>query len=158
MTINYQSVRFPNEEVFIQLLKAANTCQHAAVIDFNHGITATYTSLLTDVIQTRQNIWSQIPGSVFDEKGLITPDTPYIFILAPASYSFVIASFSILSIGAALCTMCKSNNSPKSQTSSGTDTRVNFKRPKRRNPKPSCHCRKQSPPSSWQILYTLNKP
>ncbi|KAJ5300657.1 uncharacterized protein N7443_005659 [Penicillium atrosanguineum] len=105
MTINYQSTQFPNEDIFVQLLKTARTCQHDSVIDFNRDITADYTSLLTDVIQTRQTIWSQVPRSVFDEKGLIVPDTPYIFILAPASYSYIIASFSILSIGAALCTM-----------------------------------------------------
>lgn len=108
MTINYQSTRFPNEEIFVQLLNAVRTCKHDAVIDFNRGITADYISLLLDIIQMRQRIWTKVPRSGFDDKGLIVPETPYVFILAPASYPFVVASFATLSIGAALCTMCKS--------------------------------------------------
>jgi hypothetical protein len=112
MTIDYQSTRFPNEEIFVQLIKAARTCQHDAVVDFNRGITADYISLLTDVVQMRENIWSTVPRSAFDDKGLIVPETPYIFILSPSSYPFVVASFGILSIGAALCTMCKLKATP----------------------------------------------
>lgn len=107
MTINFQSTRFPNEEIFLQLLKAASTSQRDAVIDFNRGISADYVQLLTDVIQMRQKIWSELPRSTFDERGIITPETPYVFILAPASYPFIAAAFAILSIGAAISPMCR---------------------------------------------------
>lgn len=108
MTINFQSTRLPNEDIFLQLLAAANSSRRDAVIDFNRGIRADYTQLLTDIIQMRQRIWSELPRMTFDDKGIIVPERPYIFILAPASYPFIVASFAALSIGAAICPMCKS--------------------------------------------------
>lgn len=106
MTINFQSTRFPNEEIFLQLLKAASTSQRDAVIDFNRGISADYVQLLTDVVQMRQKIWSELPKSTFDERGIIAPEAPYVFIFAPASYPFIVAAFAVLSIGAAISPMC----------------------------------------------------
>lgn len=107
MTINFQSTRFPNEEIFLQLLKAAKASQRDAVVDWNRGISADYIQLLTDVIQMRQKIWSQLPRSTFDERGIIASERPYIFILAPASYPFIVAAFAVLSIGAAISPMCR---------------------------------------------------
>lgn len=107
MTINYKSTVFPNDVVLCQLMEMALASKRDAIVDVPRGITASYAQLLADVLKTRERIWAEAPRSMFDDKGIITLDSPFIFILSSASYLVPVAAFAVLSVGAAICPMCK---------------------------------------------------
>ncbi|KAJ5486108.1 hypothetical protein N7530_000408 [Penicillium desertorum] len=108
MTVSYQNTLFPDDEILRLLLKAARFSKRDIIVDFLSGITADYTQLLADVIKTRQRIWTNAKRSTFDDRGLVLPESPYVFLLATSSYLVPVASFAILSIGAAVCPMSPS--------------------------------------------------
>ncbi|KAJ5987327.1 hypothetical protein N7451_011692 [Penicillium sp. IBT 35674x] len=102
MTIHYQNRVFPNDMVLCQLMEKALASKRDAIVDVPRGITASYAQLLTDVLRTREEIWAKAPRSMFDDKGIITLDSPFIFNLSSTSYLVPVAAFAILSIGAAI--------------------------------------------------------
>ncbi|KAJ5553982.1 hypothetical protein N7513_003941 [Penicillium frequentans] len=86
-------------------MEMALASKRDAIVDVPRGITASYAQLLTDVLKTRERIWAEAPRSMFDDKGIIMLDSPFIFILSSASYLVPVAAFAVLSVGAAICPM-----------------------------------------------------
>ncbi|GIK06541.1 putative NRPS-like protein biosynthetic cluster [Aspergillus viridinutans] len=98
--------KLPNEPFFERLVKACNEVQHVVIHDPQNGVDANYTQLFTDVLKMRQAIYEALPRSMFDGKRLIVEETPFIFILAPGNYEFIVASFAILGLGGAIVPLC----------------------------------------------------
>ncbi|KAF7175183.1 hypothetical protein CNMCM7691_006587 [Aspergillus felis] len=94
--------KVPNEPFFEHLIKAWNEVQHVVIHDPDNGVDANYTQLFTDVLNMRQAIYKGLPRSMFDDKLIIMEETPFIFVLAPGNYEFVVASLAILGLGGAL--------------------------------------------------------
>ncbi|GFF36871.1 hypothetical protein IFM51744_03272 [Aspergillus udagawae] len=94
--------KLPNEPFFEHLVKSWNEVQHVVIHDPQNGVDADYTQLFTDVLNMRQAIYEALPRSMFDDKRIIVEESPFIFILAPGNYEFIVASFAILALGGAL--------------------------------------------------------
>ncbi|KAI1279487.1 acyl-CoA synthetases/AMP-acid ligases II [Xylaria sp. FL0933] len=95
--------QLPDEPIFQRLID--NTKTHGRVIfhDPTCGVDATYPQLLHDIVSLRQRLHNWLPSSIFDKTGLLSDQTsPYILVLAPGNYDFVVASFTVLAIGGAL--------------------------------------------------------
>ncbi|KAJ6030002.1 hypothetical protein N7460_010268 [Penicillium canescens] len=102
MSDHWQSTVFPNEPIFKLLLEAAQENRHVAVSDSIRGVNASYAQLLVDICTMREEIRKLIPHSMFDARGLMPLEATCIFILGPASYLFILASFTALSLGGAI--------------------------------------------------------
>jgi hypothetical protein len=105
----WQSTAFPNEPIFKMLLEAAQENRHDAVSDSIRGVNASYSQLLVDICTMREEIRKLIPHSMFDARGLMPLEATCIFILGPASYLFILASFTALSLGGAICPLGRCN-------------------------------------------------
>ncbi|KAM5475932.1 hypothetical protein MauCBS54593_000614 [Microsporum audouinii] len=91
----------PNEPIFVQLLKVSRQVDHVIVHDANRGITADFTQLLADILQTRCSLRASLPGSVLGSNRLLKDTNPYVLLLPDGHYDFIIGAYSILSIGGA---------------------------------------------------------
>jgi hypothetical protein len=109
MSDHWQSTVFPNEPIFKLLLEAAQENQHVAVSDSIRGVNVSYSQLLVDICTMREEIRKLIPHSMFDARGLMPPEATCIFILGPASYLFILASFTALSLGGAIFPLGRCN-------------------------------------------------
>jgi hypothetical protein len=117
MSDHWQSTVFPNEPIFKLLLEAARENRHVAVSDSIRGVNASYAQLLVDICTMHEEIRKRIPQSMFDARGLMPLEATCIFILGPASYVFILASFTALSLGGAICPLGRSNKGALSTTS-----------------------------------------
>ncbi|PHH68333.1 hypothetical protein CDD82_633 [Ophiocordyceps australis] len=97
---------FPDEPLFRTILSNSRTNSSVIFQDPTcggpDGIHATYARLLRDVTSLRRQLYQWLPESMFDGRGRVTKERPYILIQAPANYEFVVASLAVLAIGAAL--------------------------------------------------------
>lgn len=94
--------KLPNEPIFRRLVENSKSIRNVIIHDPSCGVDATYVHLLRDILALRQRLYECLPVSMFDEKGRIKEDAPYILILSRGTYEFIVASFSILAIGGAL--------------------------------------------------------
>lgn len=106
MTVS-SSTKLPNEPMFRRLVENTTTVQNVIVHDPSCGVNAKYPQLLHDILALRQRLYECLPASMFDEKGRMKEDNPYILILSRGNYEFIVAAFSILSIGGALVPLGK---------------------------------------------------
>ncbi|KAF7719262.1 AMP-binding domain-containing protein [Penicillium ucsense] len=94
--------KLPNEPLFRHLLNALrNTPSNVLLRDYTTGLTATCSQFLMDMLHMREQIIKQLPPSMLDSEGRIASTRPYIRILAPRHYDFLVAAFAILSCGGA---------------------------------------------------------
>lgn len=96
------SSKLPNEPIFRRLLENSNSVPGIIINDPTCGVRADYAQLLRDIVVFRQQLYDKLPNDLFDEDGLIRPDSPYILIASPGNYEFIVASFAILAVGGAL--------------------------------------------------------
>ncbi|KAE8309938.1 hypothetical protein BDV41DRAFT_590813 [Aspergillus transmontanensis] len=92
---------FPNEPIFVQLLRVSREVSHVIVQDPQTDVEADYGQFLADLLQTRQGLQESVPGSLLDGKRLLREDNPYVFLLTDGNYNFIVGAFSILSVGGA---------------------------------------------------------
>lgn len=92
----------PNEPLFHHVLDVFTTNpDYVLVHDWVKGTEANCQQLLTDMLYMRRQIIQALPVSIFDSRKSIVPEKPYILVLAPGNYDFMVAAFSILCCGAA---------------------------------------------------------
>ena len=106
MTVSY-SQKVPNEPIFHRLVEQSKSNHNVIFHDPSNGISAKYPQLFYDILLLRQRLYGSLPASMFDEKGRIKEDTPYVFILSRGNYEFIVASFTVLAVGAALVPLGK---------------------------------------------------
>ncbi|KAI1177403.1 hypothetical protein F4777DRAFT_596605 [Nemania sp. FL0916] len=97
-----QSYKLPNEPIFHQLLKNSKAIPGVIISDPTCDAYANYTKLLLDIVVLRQQLYDALPQSLFDSRGIICPESPYILVAAPGNYEFIVATFTILAIGGAI--------------------------------------------------------
>ncbi len=98
----------PDEPVFRNLLHCFNTHpQRVVVYDAKEPVDATYSQLLVDILYMRRRILSTLPTSMLKPQGQIDSKRPYMIVLAPGNYEFLVASFAILACGGALAPIGK---------------------------------------------------
>ncbi|KAE8152784.1 hypothetical protein BDV25DRAFT_170018 [Aspergillus avenaceus] len=85
--------QLPNEPFFHHLLR---------------GVEANYFNLLTDVLYMRQRIRHAVPASMFDSHGRIDSKRPYMIVLAPGNYDYLVAALAILACGGAFAPIASS--------------------------------------------------
>ncbi|KAK5996008.1 Acyl-CoA ligase oryP [Cladobotryum mycophilum] len=92
----------PNEPIFTRLLQNLNEVKHVVVHDSGNGVDADYPRLVSDVHHMQKELHQSLPETVFeDERKILRESNPYILVLLPGSYDFVVAALSVLSIGGA---------------------------------------------------------
>lgn len=106
MKVSY-STKLPNEPIFRRLVENNKTVHNVIIHDPSYGLNAKYPQLLHDILALRQRLYECLPGSMFDEKGRMKGDNPYILILSRGNYEFIVAAFSILALGGALVPLGK---------------------------------------------------
>ena len=106
MTVSYLQ-KVPNEPIFHRLVEQGKSNHNVIFHDPSCGISAKYPQLFYDILLLRQRLYGSLPESMFDGKGRIKEDAPYIFILSRGNYEFVVASFTVLAIGGALVPLGK---------------------------------------------------
>lgn len=99
---------FPNEPIFVQLLKVSREVSHVIVQDPQTDVEADYGQFLADLLQTRKGLQESVPESILDGKRLLREDHPYVFLLTDGNYNFIVGAFSILSVGGAFVPLCQS--------------------------------------------------
>ncbi|KAI0132399.1 acyl-CoA synthetases/AMP-acid ligases II [Xylariales sp. AK1849] len=95
-------VGLPDEPAFHKLVQNNKSNNNLIFYDPSCGVYADFKQLLHDVLALRQRLYEWLPESLFDDKGRITQEHPYILIISPGNYDFLVASFAILAIGGAL--------------------------------------------------------
>lgn len=106
MKVSY-STKLPNEPIFRRLVENNKTVHNVIIHDPSYGLNAKYPQLLHDILALRQRLYECLPVSMFDEKGRMKGDNPYILILSRGNYEFIVAAFSILALGGALVPLGK---------------------------------------------------
>lgn len=101
------STKLPNEPIFRRLVENNKTVHNVIIHDPSYGLNAKYPQLLHDILALRQRLYECLPVSMFDEKGRMKGDNPYILILSRGNYEFIVAAFSILALGGALVPLGK---------------------------------------------------
>ena len=94
--------RFPNDPILVKLLEAAKRISGSEVIikDFL-GFEKTYPQVLSDVLETRDQLKSLLPASNFGEKGLLREENVYVTALTRTGYEYVVAFFAVRALGGA---------------------------------------------------------
>lgn len=103
----HRVITFPNDPLFKQLLNHAKESDEIIIYDPDRGVEATHAQLLCDISTLRQAIYEHLPESIRGEDMAIGGERPYICILAPCSYEFIVAFFTILALGGAPVPVCK---------------------------------------------------
>ncbi|EFR03573.1 hypothetical protein MGYG_06570 [Nannizzia gypsea CBS 118893] len=102
-TVPQQGKTLPNEPFFRRLLGLTQLGDgHVAIDDPYSGTKASYSQFLGDVLATRDAIRHAAPPGMLDQRGMIYEQRPYILLLAPCSYRYLVGFFSILALGAAV--------------------------------------------------------
>lgn len=110
--VGTMSSDLPDEPHFRQLVHNSQTIQHAIFRDPECLVDAGYDQLLSDILSLKHRLYEALPASSFDEKGMIQEERPYICILAPTGYEFVVAAFAVLAVGAAMVPLGNSKPPP----------------------------------------------
>jgi hypothetical protein len=99
---------FPNDTFFSNLFSCAERFPSTAIAvnDPANGVSATYNQLIGDIVATRKRIYDAWPHEIFDGQGILN-SSPWIGLLVPTSYEFVVGCLVILSIGGAIMPMRK---------------------------------------------------
>jgi hypothetical protein len=94
--------RFPNDPILVQLIEAAKRISGSEVIikDFL-GFEKTYPQLLSDVLETCDQLKSILPASNFGEKGLLREENVYVTALTRTGYEYAVAFFAVRALGGA---------------------------------------------------------
>ncbi|KAF3482636.1 acyl-activating enzyme 13 [Arthroderma uncinatum] len=92
----------PNEPFFKRLLTLAQLGDdHIAIHDPYRGVKASFPRFLNDVLATRDAIRHGTSPGLFDQRGMVYEERPYILLLAPFSYRYFVGFFAILALGGA---------------------------------------------------------
>jgi malonyl-CoA/methylmalonyl-CoA synthetase len=99
---------FSNDKFFSSLLSCTERFpgNAIAVNDPTNGVSATYNQLIGDIVTTRKAIYDAWPREIFDNQGILK-GSPWIGLLVPTSYEFVVGCLVILSVGGAIMPMRK---------------------------------------------------
>jgi hypothetical protein len=99
---------FPNDKIFSNLFSCAERFPGSsiAVNDPANGVSATCIQLIGDIVATRKKIYEEWPREIFDGQGVLK-GSPWVSLLVPTSYEFVVGCLVILSIGGAIMPMRK---------------------------------------------------
>ncbi|KAE8141864.1 hypothetical protein BDV38DRAFT_278647 [Aspergillus pseudotamarii] len=90
--------KFPNDPIFTRLCRRYAE-RPGVLFHDEHGIDASYSDLISDIIHMRQVLRAQLPSTVFDENGLLQPDAPPIAFLAFNGYYFIVSFLAIAALG-----------------------------------------------------------
>ncbi|KAB8257941.1 hypothetical protein BDV32DRAFT_160308 [Aspergillus pseudonomiae] len=94
--------QLPNEPLFDHLLHSFTAHpRHVLVHDPKNGVEADCSQLLTDILYMRHQIFQALPASSFDARRRIDPENPYVIVLAPGNYDYIVAALSTLACGGA---------------------------------------------------------
>ncbi|KAJ6788589.1 hypothetical protein PWT90_05348 [Aphanocladium album] len=94
---------FPNEGFFERIVYVSQHCADRILVrDELSNSTVLYGDLLSDVACMRKKIRQVLPKTNFDSKGYFLPGAPYVFIIAPANYDYILASVAVFSLGGAI--------------------------------------------------------
>ncbi|EKJ71870.1 hypothetical protein NXS19_013828 [Fusarium pseudograminearum] len=96
------SYKLPDEPVFHRLIENSKSITRVVVNDPTCNVQADCSKLLRDVVAFRKQLYEALPSDLFDKDGIIGASSPYIVIVSPANYEFIVASFAILSVGGAI--------------------------------------------------------
>ncbi|KAK2744988.1 hypothetical protein FQN57_004118 [Myotisia sp. PD_48] len=91
---------FPDDPIFNRLLRLAESFK-GSIIYAADGFEACYKRLICDILSFRKSLFEQLPSAAFNEHGLLTEEYSYIPVLSLGGYEFIIAFFTILSLGGA---------------------------------------------------------
>lgn len=105
MTVDLQSLTFPNESHFKTFVQVCNESpHHVQVHDQSCEIDASYGQMLRDIQATRQSLVNSLRPSMFGRNRFIISEgeTLFVSVLAPGNYEFLVAALSVLATGGAL--------------------------------------------------------
>ncbi|KAK2743071.1 hypothetical protein FQN57_005027 [Myotisia sp. PD_48] len=94
----------PNEPFFVRLLSTANDVEEDHIIIHDPargGLRANYTRFLHDVMIMRDTIIHSLQSDLFDDKGIIREERPFIIIISPPCYYYYVAFYAVLALGGA---------------------------------------------------------
>jgi malonyl-CoA/methylmalonyl-CoA synthetase len=92
----------PNEPIFARLVRMACEVKHVIIDDPGSGVQCDFARLLSDIHQMHCALRQSLSKSLFRaDCSLLLESNPYILILSPGNYEFVVAALSVLSIGGA---------------------------------------------------------
>ncbi|KAA8652871.1 uncharacterized protein ATNIH1004_001780 [Aspergillus tanneri] len=100
--VNLTTLKLPNEPMFKGLVWLAENEPEPAIFDSRYGVEADIVQLLADVHQVRQLLYETLPEGLFDTQGRICKEKPFIGVLIPTSYDFIVAAVAILAVGGAI--------------------------------------------------------
>lgn len=94
---------FPDDPILVALIHAARYAidPSETIIYDGYGYDKSFSDLFGDIVQMRQALIAQLPASSFGARGLLREERPYIATLTRSGYEFLVAFFSIRSIGGA---------------------------------------------------------
>ena len=99
----------PAESHFRTLL--ANIQQspdHIIVNDPKNNISATHARFLHDVLHFREKVRGMFrEKSLVDEDGVVYEGRPYVLVMGPASYYFLVGFYAVLALGGAPAVICE---------------------------------------------------
>lgn len=107
MTLDGPRHTFPNDPIFTQLLYVCKSTPGTIIHDDAHEFQADYSRILGDILQLRHVLLEHLPQSALNEHGMLLQEWSSICVLTPRSYEFIIAFFSILSLGGACAPLGK---------------------------------------------------
>lgn len=98
--------RLPDDPLFRRISEAfTNHPDYVLVKDWKKGSEATCMQLLVDMLYLRRQIVQHLPDGMFDFRQRINQERPYILILAPGNYDFIVAAYGALCSCAAFSTL-----------------------------------------------------
>ena len=99
--------RLPDEPLF-RYFPSAYRADPSRILadDLPNGVKVDYAQFLTDVLCLRQKVRQQLPKQMFDARGIINQQRPYIFVMATDCYDFLVATYAALAVGAAIAPIC----------------------------------------------------
>lgn len=95
-------LRLPNDPILVKLLGSAKRTPNSEVIikDFS-GFEKTYPQLLSDILETRDQLKSSLPASQLGENGLLREENIYVTALTRTGYEYAVAFFAVRALGGA---------------------------------------------------------
>lgn len=92
---------FPNDPLLVDLLTAARATSPLQIMVHDVlGFEKSYSHLMGDIEQTRQDLLAQLPSSGFDKRALFA-EIQNVGIMTRSAYEFLVAFFAVLAIGGA---------------------------------------------------------
>lgn len=99
--------KFPNDPIFTRLRRFAMEMPGVLFHD-EHGIDASYSDVVSDVIHLRQVLREQLPSTSFNEQGCLQNDAVSIAFLSFSGYYFIVSFLAIAALGGVCVPLCKS--------------------------------------------------